>query len=261
MAGATYALRALVLRKTKLAESDLIVTLLAEDGRQVRAVAKGARKPSSPFSSRLEIFCEVDLLMASGKNLDIVKEARLVDAHRGLTADMEHAAAAAPMADLAARLCQPGLESPKLFALSSSAFSHAERADAQGAAAVCAAYMLKAFSFAGFRPSLRRCVVCGALLAFDAVTESRVGVKFSVAEGGERSAIHAFCSPTPCAFPQRCFRGPIFCSCRRSMPSPARLRLCGFPSRCCMYASHGRASTSDRGSSRSSSCSFVSGVF
>ena len=184
MAGATYALRALVLRKTKLAESDLIVTLLAEDGRQVRAVAKGARKPSSPFSSRLEIFCEVDLLMASGKNLDIVKEARLVDAHRGLTADMEHAAAAAPMADLAARLCQPGLESPKLFALSSSAFSHAERADAQGAAAVCAAYMLKALSFAGFRPSLRRCVVCGALLAFDAVTESRVGVRFSVAEGG-----------------------------------------------------------------------------
>ena len=37
-----YPLRALVLRKTKLGETDLILTLLAEDGRQVRAVAKGA---------------------------------------------------------------------------------------------------------------------------------------------------------------------------------------------------------------------------
>ena len=68
MAGPTYSLHAIVLRKTKLGESDLILTLLAEDGRQVRAVAKGARKPNSAFSSRLEIFAEVEALMASGKN-------------------------------------------------------------------------------------------------------------------------------------------------------------------------------------------------
>ena len=56
MAADTYSLQALVLRKTKLGETDLIVTLLAQDGRQVRAVAKGARKPNSSFASRLEIF-------------------------------------------------------------------------------------------------------------------------------------------------------------------------------------------------------------
>ena len=67
MVGPTYSLHAIVLRKTKLGESDLILTLLAEDGRQVRAVAKGARKPNSPFSSRLEIFAEVEALMASGR--------------------------------------------------------------------------------------------------------------------------------------------------------------------------------------------------
>lgn len=184
MACATYPLRALVLRKTKLGESDLIVTLLAENGCQVRAVAKGARKPSSPFSSRLELFSEVDLLVACGKSLDIVKEARLVNAYRGLTSDMEHAAAAAPMADLASRLCQPGLESPKLFALFSSAFSHAQSCDAQGALAVCAASLLKAFSFAGFRPSLRHCVSCGASVLSDDAVSERSCVSFSAAEGG-----------------------------------------------------------------------------
>ena len=60
MAADTYSLQALVLRKTKLGETDLIVTLLAQDGRQVRAVAKGARKPNSSFASRLEIFSEVE---------------------------------------------------------------------------------------------------------------------------------------------------------------------------------------------------------
>ena len=43
--------RVVVLRKTKLGESDLILTLLSSDGSQIRAVAKGARKPKSPFST------------------------------------------------------------------------------------------------------------------------------------------------------------------------------------------------------------------
>ena len=125
MAGPTYSLHAIVLRKTKLGESDLILTLLAEDGRQVRSVAKGARKPNSSFSSRLEIFAEVEALMASGKSLDIVKEVRLVDAHQGIVFDAQHAAACAPVVDLASRLTQPDLVSPKMFALLSSALGHA----------------------------------------------------------------------------------------------------------------------------------------
>ena len=44
MAGSrTYRTKVLVLDKTKLKETDLILTMLDERGRQVRAVAKGAR--------------------------------------------------------------------------------------------------------------------------------------------------------------------------------------------------------------------------
>ena len=78
MAQPTYSVRGIVLRKTKLAETDLIVTLLADDGTQRRAVAKGARKPSSTFASRLELYAEADLLCSVGRSLDVVKEARLV---------------------------------------------------------------------------------------------------------------------------------------------------------------------------------------
>lgn len=184
MSAGTYTVRAMVLRKTKLGETDLILTLLAEDGRQIKAVAKGARKPSSSFAARLDVFCEADVLLVRGKSLDIVKEARLIDAHRGVRQDMEHAAAAAPVVDLAARLCQPDLASPKLYALTSSALAHMEKADASTSLALCAAHMLKAFAFAGFRPSLDRCVVCGARIDLPGLIDARRPVAFSPAEGG-----------------------------------------------------------------------------
>ena len=62
MARPTYTTRAIVIKKTKLGESDLILTLLAQDGAQLRVIAKGARKPQSPFASRLELFAVSDLL-------------------------------------------------------------------------------------------------------------------------------------------------------------------------------------------------------
>ena len=118
MSQPTYDARAIVLRKTKLGESDLILTLLAEDGSQMRAVAKGARKPASSFAARLELYSVVDLLVARGRSLDIVKEARLVESNERLRRDIEHAAGAAPMAELLDRVTQMGLENPRLFARS-----------------------------------------------------------------------------------------------------------------------------------------------
>ena len=90
MSQPTYDARVIVLRKTKLGESDLILTLLAEDGSQMRAVAKGARKPASSFAARLELYSVVDLLVARGRSLDIVKEARLVESNERLRRDIEH---------------------------------------------------------------------------------------------------------------------------------------------------------------------------
>ena len=50
--------RALVLDTTKLGEQDLILTLLGETGVQLRAVAKGARKPTFVnYHYRYKIIC------------------------------------------------------------------------------------------------------------------------------------------------------------------------------------------------------------
>ncbi len=157
----TYRARVLVIRKTKLGETDLILTLLAEDGSQLRAVAKGARKPSGAFASRLELFSEADVLLVRGKSLDIVKEARLVCGNAQVRESLERAAAASPMVELLDRATQPDLPSPKLFPMTHAALEALSAADVAHAPAICAAHLLKTFAFAGVRPTLGECSLCG----------------------------------------------------------------------------------------------------
>jgi len=70
-----YSDEAVVLRTRKLAEADRIVTLLTRRHGVVRAVAKGVRRTSSRFGSRLEPFTHVDLQLAEGRNLDTITQA------------------------------------------------------------------------------------------------------------------------------------------------------------------------------------------
>ena len=183
MAQPTYTARVIVLRKTKLGESDLIVTMVDDQGAQLRAVAKGARKPRSPFAARLELYSECDVLLACGKSLDIVKEARIVESNDRARRDMEHAACAAVMAELLDRTTQADLEIPKLFALSSKALRVLCDVSPDRAPAIAAAHCLKTYAFLGVRPQLCPCAVCGRPLADDAAF-SRGEAWASAREGG-----------------------------------------------------------------------------
>lgn len=183
MAAPTYATRGIVLRKTKLGEADLICTLLACDGSQLRVMAKGARKPQSTFASRLELYSEVDLLCARGRSLDVVKEARLISGHETLRTRIEHASGAACMAELLERITQANLVAPRLFDLTHTALCALGPARVDQVPLLTAAHLLKAFSLAGLRPSLATCVGCGANVGVSAPRASAT-VRFSAIDGG-----------------------------------------------------------------------------
>ena len=180
MGSRTYKARGLVLRKTKLGESDLIITLLAENGSQLRAVAKGARKPTSSFAARLELGAVCDIFCSVGKSLDIVKEVRLVQSNELLRRDLEHTTAVAPMLELLDRSTQMSLENEKLFPMSVSALEHMQQSSPQTALALCAAHLLKTLAYLGVRPNLDSCALCGTPLDLSSSQE----FFFSYAEGG-----------------------------------------------------------------------------
>jgi DNA repair protein RecO (recombination protein O) len=173
---AAYPVRALVLRKTKLAETDTILTLLAADGHQVRAVAKGLRKPGGRFGARLEPFAVVDLLLHTGRSLDMVTEAQTVATHALLREDLDRSSAASVVVDLLDKISVEGQPEPQLFALSTTTLDVMETAPAETLPTLVIAFLIKAMAMHGYRPQLESCACCAQELG-----ESR---EFSVSGGG-----------------------------------------------------------------------------
>jgi len=160
----SYPLTALVLRKTKLGETDIILTLLSSDGSQVRAVAKGLRKPGSRFGGRLEPYSVVDLLMHTGKSLEIVSEARTVETNAALREDLDRSAAAAVVADLLDKIAVEAQTEPRLFALARTTLSVMATAPVDAVPALTVAFLVKAMAMHGYRPELESCASCACEL-------------------------------------------------------------------------------------------------
>jgi len=171
-----YPLRAIVLRKTKLGETDLILTLLAADGRQVRAVAKGARRPKSHLGARVEPFSVLDLLLHTGRNLEIVAEAETVSTHDALRADYDRTMAASVVADLLDKGSVEGQEEPQIFDMAIVTLDVMESSPVDRLELLVLAFLLKALAMHGYRPSLDRCAACGG--------EPQGAIAFSVEAGG-----------------------------------------------------------------------------
>ncbi|MCL4079000.1 DNA repair protein RecO [Coriobacteriia bacterium Es71-Z0120] len=158
----TYPARVIVLRKTKLGEADLIVTLISSEGRQIRAVAKGARKPGSKFGARVEPFTVADVLLARGRSLDVLTEAETVATHERLRNDYDAVRAASVVADFLDRITEECDAEPRLFELGAAALGALEGAQAAARPSLVAAFLVKAMAMQGFRPQLAGCVTCGS---------------------------------------------------------------------------------------------------
>ena len=155
MAGSkTYRVLATVLDKTKLKETDLILTLLLEDGRQVGAVAKGARKPGSRLSARCELFCSVDVLLARGRNLDIITQADLIEAPLGPAPSYEATCSASAIAEIAKHCSFEDAKDPFVSAITRKALTYvgSEELTEPHRDLIVAAYVFKLLSHVGIAP-------------------------------------------------------------------------------------------------------------
>lgn len=171
----SYHARALVLRKTKLGETDLILTLLASDGRQIRAVAKGARATKSRFGARVEPFSLVDLLIHSGRSLDVITEAQTVASHDRLRSDLDRAEAAAVVVDVLDKVSLEGQSEPRMYEMALATLDAMETAPQDSLALLVIAFLLKALAMHGYRPALAECAACARSTTGAALFSPRTG--------------------------------------------------------------------------------------
>jgi DNA repair protein RecO (recombination protein O) len=159
-----YRDEAIVLRTHKLGEADRIITLLTRSHGRVRAVARGVRRTTSKFGSRLEPFMHVDLQLSEGRSLDHVTQAEtLTPFHAGIGADYDRYTAGTAMLETADRLVpeerEPSVQQFLLLVGGLRTLSSGERTASQ----VLDSYLLRSLAVAGYAPSFDACARCGLM--------------------------------------------------------------------------------------------------
>ena len=168
--------RGMVLRTIRLGEADRIVTLMTEEHGKVRAVAKGVRRTTSKFGSRLEPLSHVALLGWQGRgDLDTINQVEVIDTNRAVREDLDRMAAAMSMLEVVDQIGQERHANPRLYEMLVGAITAlSERSSPM----VAPAFFLKVLALEGSAPVLDGCVACGEddpdlLVAFD-LTEGGV---------------------------------------------------------------------------------------
>src|SRR5712692_5339863 len=153
-----YKAEAIVLRRTNLGEADRVVTLFCRDQGKVAAAAKGARKLTSRFAGRLELFSHVRVLLGVGRTLDVVSQVEVLNAFAPLRTDLDRLGFAAFAVELTDRATADRQPAPEIFASLQSALELMQAGDPQLVGLWFAARVLV---HAGYAPVTDRCQVCG----------------------------------------------------------------------------------------------------
>lgn len=157
-----YRTEAVVLRRRDFGEADRLLTIYTPEHGKLRVIAKGVRRTKSRMAGHLEPFSLASLLIAQGRNLDIVTQAATIDPMRRLRSEEVRIAYAGYFADLLDALTPDGAENPRSFEL---LLLILRRLEAGADTFVTARFFeLTLLNVLGFRPELQQCVTCGRIL-------------------------------------------------------------------------------------------------
>lgn len=148
-----------VLRTYKLGEADRIVVILTQGRGKVRAVAKGVRKTSSRFGSRLEPTSHVLLQLHEGRGeLHTVSQTELVETNDVLRGDLDKLSRAAAMLEAIDQVAQEGEANPQLYEMIVGGLRAAAAWDSP---LVVPAFFFKLLAAEGVGVQVEGCAVCG----------------------------------------------------------------------------------------------------
>lgn len=158
----SYRDQAVVLRTHKLGEADRIVTLLGRQTGQIRAVAKGVRRTTSKFGSRLEAFNLIDAQFHRGRTLDTVVQVEMLTGYSApLGTDYESFTAAKVMGEAVQKLTDSVAEvDPGYFPLLHGALGALVRRR-YPVSLLTSSFLMRLMKVGGWEPILDECGSCG----------------------------------------------------------------------------------------------------
>ena len=121
---------AIVIRLTRLTETSLIVHWFTAESGLMKTVAKGARRPKSPFAGKLDLFFGGEISVGKSKggtDLHPLREVVIRDWREGLRRDYTSTQLAAYCCQLLERAVEPNHAEPEMHDLLKRALDHLDQ--------------------------------------------------------------------------------------------------------------------------------------
>lgn len=152
---------AVCLRVRDYKESSKLVVLFSRGRGRISGIARGARRPRSRLGAALDLFARSRIIYYWRENRDLytISDAELVCANSRLADNPAGFLAAERMAEFVLKAAPAHDPNPSLYGLLAANLDALAAAPDSGETLV-ASFLLKAASFLGFRPELKRCLVC-----------------------------------------------------------------------------------------------------
>jgi DNA repair protein RecO (recombination protein O) len=148
-----------VLRRQDLGEADRLLTIFTPNHGKLRVVAKGVRRPHSRKAGHLEPLTRARLMLARGRDLDIITQAEAVELYASLRGDLERLGQAFYAVELLDRFTVEEGENQHLYDLLLNTLERLAGGD-EGVVAI-RFYELRLLELVGYRPELFQCLNCG----------------------------------------------------------------------------------------------------
>lgn len=162
MASRVYQTDAIIIKRHKFAEADRLLTLFTADCGKIRAIAKGTMRPNSKLGGNVELLTHSRLMLARGRNLDIVTQAQAIDTFLPVRESLELMACGFYLSELVDSITEEGEEDRELFELLLSTLK--ELAAAEDGERIVRYFELRLLERQGYRPQLQKCSNCGGAL-------------------------------------------------------------------------------------------------
>lgn len=155
----SYRTQAIILGHLEYGEADRILKVFTFQKGKITAIAKGVRRIRSRKAGHLEPFTRVTLLLAKGRNMEIVTQAETVDNYPGLREDLQRLGYASYVVEVLDRFTYEEGQNIGIFRLLANTLKRLETHPSP--ATVVHYYELRLLDLVGFRPQLFECVDCG----------------------------------------------------------------------------------------------------
>ena len=176
-------IKAIILNIRDWREADRILTLYTEKQGKIEALVRGAKKIKSKLVGFCQPFCILDLFLARGRNFYHLTGGEIIRQFKEIAGSYQKIILVSRCLCFVDKLVKTEKPDSKIFLLTAKFLERIEKANLIQAEIISQAFLIKFLSFLGYRPELKKCLVCGQEVCsqkdYSAVSDSDGHIRIS----------------------------------------------------------------------------------